>query len=85
MSTNSTYYYGSYVRVKTNKSPQLTCSTDSDKFTTNTNNGNSALTYPVGLITADEVAMAGGVYDSNNRSYYCIQVKIIGYGHLETL
>ena len=70
MSTNSTYYYGSYVRVITNKSPQLTCPSDSDKFTTNTNSGNGALTYPVGLITADEVAMAGGVYDSNNFSYY---------------
>ena len=70
MSTNSTYYYGSYVRIKTNKSPQLTCPSDSDKFTTNTNNGNGALTYPVGLITADEVAMAGGVYDTRNHSYY---------------
>ena len=73
MSTSITYYYGAYVRLKTNKAPILTCSTESDKFTVNANNGNGALTYPVGLITADEVAMAGGVYDVINSSYYlCI-------------
>ena len=72
MSTSTTYYYGAYVRLVTNKSPQLICPTASDKFTVNTSNGNGALTYPVGIITADEVAMAGGVYGSSNtnKSYY---------------
>ena len=70
MSTSTAYYYGAYVRLLTNKSPQLTCPTESDKFTVNTSNGNGALTYPVGLITADEVAMAGGVYSSRNSTYY---------------
>ena len=70
MSTSTTYYYGAYVRLNTNKSPKLTCTTASDKFTVNTGNGNGALDYPVGLITADEVAMAGGVYAINNSSYY---------------
>ena len=70
MSTSTTYYYGAYVRLITNKSPKLTCTTASDKFTVNTSNGNGALTYPVGLITADEVAMAGGVYGTSNSSYY---------------
>ena len=70
MSTSTTYYYGAYVRLVTNKSPKLTCTTASDKFTVNTSNGNGALTYPVGLITADEVAMAGGVYGTTNSSYY---------------
>ena len=70
MSTSTTYYYGAYVRLVTNKSPQLICPTASDKFTVNTSNGNGALTYPVGIITADEVAMAGGVYGSSNSSYY---------------
>ena len=31
---------------------------------------NKALDYPVGLITADEVAMAGGKYESSNITYY---------------
>ena len=71
MSTSTTYYYGAYVRLITNKSPQLKCPTESDKFTSRKSSiGNKALTYPVGLITADEVAMAGGVYGSINSSYY---------------
>ena len=70
MSTSTTYYYGACARLEINKKPKLTCTTASDKFTVNTSNGNGALTYPVGLITADEVAMAGGVFDTSNSSYY---------------
>ena len=70
MSASTTYYYGAYVRLVTNNSPKLTCPTASDKFTVNTSNGNGALDYPVGLITADEVAMAGGVWNTSNSSYY---------------
>ena len=70
MSVSTTYYYGAYIRLITNKSPKLTCTTASDKFTVGTSNGNGALTYPVGLITADEVAMAGGVNETSNSSYY---------------
>ena len=73
MSTNTIYYYGAFIRLYTNKSPQLKCPTASDKFTLKTSSiGNKTLDYPVGLITADEVAMAGGVYSSSNTnsSYY---------------
>ena len=69
-STGTQYYYGAYGRLYKSKSPILTCPTASDKFTVSTSNGNGALTYPVGLITADEVAMAGGVYKTNNSLYY---------------
>ena len=69
-STGTQYYYGTQGRLKDSKSPVLTCPTASDKFTVNTSNGNGALTYPVGLITADEVAMAGGVENTDNTSYY---------------
>ena len=71
-STGTQYYYGAKGRLNKSKSPQLTCPTASDKYTVGTSNGNGALTYPVGLITADEVAMAGGVYGSSNTnsSYY---------------
>ena len=69
-STGTQYYYGAYGRLYKSKSPILTCPTASDKFTVSTSNGNGALTYPVGLITADEVAMAGGVYGTSNNSYY---------------
>ena len=70
-STGATYYYGAYGRLYSNKKPILTCPEESNKFTSKESSiGNSALTYPVGLITADEVAMAGGVYGSSNSSYY---------------
>ena len=70
MSTSTTYYYGAYARLVKNKKPKLTCTTASDKFTVNTSNGNGALTYPVGLITADEVAKAGGKFGTGNSTYY---------------
>ena len=70
-STGATYYYGAYGRLtQTTKSPQLICPTASDKFTVNTSNGNGVLTYPVGIITADEVAMAGGNSGISNSTYY---------------
>ena len=69
-STGADYYYGASGRLNKNKAPILTCPEESDKFTVNTSNGNGALTYPVGLITADEVAMAGGVLNFFNKTYY---------------
>ena len=49
----------------------LTCANDSDLYTTSgSGQGNQALTNPIGLITADEVAMAGGVNGFANQSYY---------------
>ena len=67
---NQTAYMGRY-RLYTNKSPVLTCSQQNDRFTVDDiSKGNGALTYPIGLITADEVSMAGGVYETNNNSYY---------------
>ena len=64
------YSYGAYGRLVSNKTPTLKCPTASDKFTVNVSKGNGSLTYSVGLITADEIAMAGGVNGSSNSSYY---------------
>ena len=73
-STGTQYYYGAYGRLYKSNSPVLTCPTASDKFTVYTSNGNGALTYPVGLITADEVVMAGAgsssYYLYTNKSYW---------------
>lgn len=55
---SSNIYYAAYGRLNTNKSPSLSC-TSSD-----------IIAEPVGLITADEVAFAGGVYGQSNSSYY---------------
>ena len=67
--TTATYYMA-YDRLDTNKTPSLKCTQNNDKFTTSSSLGNGALTYPVGLITADEIAFAGGNYNSSNSLYY---------------
>ena len=70
-SHNSNYlYFGALGRLDSNKQPSLICSREIDKFTVNGDNGNGTLTYPVGLISADEIAYAGGVYNSTNTSFY---------------
>ena len=65
-------YYGGYIRlVNSTKSPTLKCKNNEDMYTiSGSSRGNKALTNPVGLITADEVSMAGGVYGQTNQSYY---------------
>ena len=59
---------GSY---KTSQNPSLKCSQTNDLFTTNeSSKGNHKLTYPIGLITSDEVVVAGGFGGRSNGSYY---------------
>ncbi len=57
---------------KTKVQPIFTCSQKADRFTVyDTSKGNGALTYPVGLITADEVVAAGsGKHGTYNNKYY---------------
>ena len=62
--------YAAFTRIKSNKYPSFICSNKNDRFTVDNDNGNKSLDYSVGLITADEIAMAGGLYGSSNRSYY---------------
>ena len=53
-------YYKTYNRISKLSAPKLTCTQQNDRFTVNdTVIGNGALTYPIGLITADEYLMAG--------------------------
>ena len=71
-STETTYYYGAYGRIVKDNNPMLTCAVDSDRFTVNKikGKGNSSLTYPIGLITIDELEMAGTNLSKRNTSYY---------------
>ena len=62
--------YGARNRLFVNKTPTLECVNENDRFTVSEENGNGALTYPVALLTADEIAYAGGVNGSTNISYY---------------
>ena len=70
-SLSSTTYYNGYKRLftDTNKSVSLTCNTK-DKFSVSKSIGNGNLTYPIALITADEVALAGGSFEYKNNLYY---------------
>lgn len=67
-SLDDTTIYGAYNRNVNNKAPSLKCPRQVDQFTTNKseNIGNGELTYSVGLITIDEVAMAGGKSANDN-------------------
>ncbi len=66
----TTTYYGAYVRLKTNRAPVLTCPTEDLYTVSGASKGNKSLIYPIGLITADEVAMAGSIYGTTNKNYY---------------
>ena len=64
------WLYFSSVQRLNNRKLSLVCPRQLDKFSVSTNNGNGALTYPVGMITAEEIAYAGGVIWQTNTSYY---------------
>ena len=57
VSSGTTFYYAAYERRS--GTPSYECSNTNDLYTTK-----------IGLITADEVAYAGGAYGSNNYGYY---------------
>ena len=63
-STN--FYFGPYTRLTTNKTPTYDCTTQGDAFSGS--NSSAKLKYPIALMTADEVAYAGGVMYTNNAS-----------------
>ena len=59
VASGTTFYYAAYGRLVNAKTPTLECSNTNDIYTTK-----------VGLITADEAMLAGGVGGTNNTSYY---------------
>ena len=66
---NSTIYASSK-RNKKEHNPKLKCTNRNDKFTVDNTIGNGALTYPIGLITTDEVVLSGGyARDKQTGSY----------------
>ena len=79
VSLTSITYYGPYQRY-TNHTPNLHCPNQNDLFTVSNTKGNQALTYPIGLITSDELAYAGMsngylnrlVYTYSSQSYWSL-------------
>ena len=62
--------YGGFKRNWVDRMPSLKCPNNNDKFTKSSTLGNGKLTYPVALITSDEIAYAGGsAYNFNTSSY----------------
>jgi len=82
--------YGATARTKvwnsstTPSTPTFKCPQKNDAFTVNdTSKGNGALTYPVGLITVDEIVAAGaGKYETPNTNYYLYRGESYWYWSL---
>ena len=67
--TGSTIFnYGAYTRLVTNKTPTYDCTNTSDAFSVS--NSSAKLTYPIGLMTADEILFAGGLISTKAPAYY---------------
>jgi hypothetical protein len=63
--------YGAYNRTVAQDLPILTCQNQHDRFTVSDKTiGNGNLTYPVGLITIDEVEMAGVNWKTNSNTKF---------------
>ena len=66
-STSSMFYYAPYARVFTNYTPTYDCTEASDAFSGS--NTSAKLTYPIALMTADEIMRAGGKGDNLTSPY----------------
>ena len=68
--STTTYLRFKYYNVPS--TPSLKCTNENDKFTVESSNGNGALTYPVGLLTAPEAKLAnyGSSNYLNNGQYF---------------
>ncbi len=67
----TTIYSNAYDRQHINNKPQLLCPHLEDAYTVNDeSNGNGKLTNPIGLLTADEITLAGGYRTTANTDFY---------------
>ncbi len=63
--------YGAYNRLNSDYEPTLICPEKLDRFTVNeTIVGNARLTYPIGLLTIDEISIAGSLNNNSNSKFY---------------
>ncbi len=69
-------YYGAYQRSNyasntstVKNEPSLACVTKNDAFTVSNGKGNQKLTYPVALLTEDEMVLAGGLAGAASTFY----------------
>ena len=69
-STSNNADFGARTRLYINETPSYDCTATEDKFTVDSSTGNGKLTYPIALMTADEVSFAGGLYGTNASTWY---------------
>ncbi len=67
---NERLWFSSYNRIGISFQPTLNCSSINDSFTQSNEKGNGKLDYRIGLLTADEVMLAGGKLNKTNKVYY---------------
>ena len=71
--TGNQFYYVGYTRLGANKNPSYNCTNEYDAFSVN--NTKAQLTYPIALMTADEISYAGGVWAKNAATWYYLNSK----------
>ena len=90
--TNTTLYGAAHrtVSESLNLTPTLKCKNNNDKFTVDNKYGNGNLTYPVGLITADETILAGlarnadpNIYINNMWEYWLMTPEFFSHDKYE--
>lgn len=69
-------HFSSKARVAYTGNPTVKCTYKSDSFTVDSKNGNGKLTYPVGLITYDEAALAGMAWNESSDNSYIYNSKV---------
>ena len=67
-SDGSDFGYATDARLNSNKTPTYDCTNIKDAFSVN--NAEAKLKYPIGLMTADEIVYAGGVFNTNAPMWY---------------
>ena len=65
-------YFGDYGKLVKTYEYDFSCPSDYDKFTTDSANGNGKLDYPVGMLTAEETALAGADWNEGDFVNYLI-------------
>ncbi len=67
---NSVIFFSAYNRGTILKTASLNCLRKIDSFTVSNPRGNGSLDYPVGLITTDEIVLAGLSLGNGNMDFY---------------
>ena len=65
---NITFYYSGKKRISDNKTPSYDCKNIKDAFSVD--NIEAKLTYPIALMTADEISYAGGLWATVSKAWY---------------